>query len=100
MTIPVIDGDRPIKLVVTAQEIGLAWSQRLRPTEYMGLILEKLRQLMPDAVEGVLMPRLVRGKLMKQKPGIMAGMNGDMVYVWMSDNYYAAMRKASARWES
>ena len=92
--VPTIDGETPICIIVTAQEIGLAWKQRMRPGEYMNLILEKLREAVPDAVEGVFHLKLVKGHLMKQKFGAQSR-DGMMRYVWMSDNYHAAMRKAS-----
>jgi len=94
MRVPVIDGETPVCIIVTAQEIGLAWRQRMRPGEYMNLILEKLREAVPDAVEGVFHLKLVKGHLLKQKMG-MQSRDGIFRYVWLSDRYYAAMRKAS-----
>ena len=94
MRVPVIDGETPVCIIVTAQEIGLAWRQRMRPGEYMNLILEKLREAVPDAVEGVFHLKLVKGHLLKQKMG-MQSRDGIFRYGWLSDRYYAAMRKAS-----
>ena len=91
MRVPIIDGETPIAILMTAQEVGLAWKQRMRPGEYMNLILEKLREVVPDAVEGVLHLRLVKGHLMKQKFGI-GSRDGMMRYVYMSDNYYRRMK--------
>ena len=91
--VPVIDGETPVCILVTAQEVGLAWKNHLRPFEYMNLVLEKLREAVPDAVEGVLHLKLVKGHLLKQKFGVQSR-DGMFRYVWMSDGYYAEMRKA------
>jgi hypothetical protein len=94
MRVPVIDGETPIAILMTAQEVGLAWKQRMRPGEYMNLILEKLREVVPDAVEGVLHLKLVKGHLMKQKFGI-GSRDGMFRYVWMSNSYYAKMKSVA-----
>ena len=91
MRVPVIDGETPVAIVMSAQEVGLAWKQSLRPREYMNLVLEKLRGAVPDAVEGVLHLKLVKGHLLKQKFGI-GSRDGIFRYVWMSDNYYMKMK--------
>jgi hypothetical protein len=91
MRVPVIDGETPIAIVMSAQEVGLAWKQSLRPHEYMNLVLEKLREAVPDAVEGVFHLKLVKGHLLKQKFG-MQSRDGIFRYIYMSNNYYRRMK--------
>ena len=85
------DGEKPIAITITDQEIGRLFHDRTSPDRYRQYLLEKFQDA-GAPIGGVLNKHLLHGKLARVKPDI--NHPGVFHYLWLPESHVAGLIEA------